>query len=1065
MKQNHRYVYFIWLFCIWQSYAAITVKGDSNAPFNQSFPFAIRAHIQNVLASNFYVAADPSVFPGQSGEFAISAVARDQDVFRSFAPKIVNLNGISNSENPLFDKGIAFLGLLQGQLVTSGGFGSRGEHVIAVSADDRKTIYLLLDFLREKMKKESESSSSSSSETSGESDASDATEPQTSELEMALRLHMRSASNNDAYFQNIPDANGQVTSGIVGLLGTQAHVLASVAPNNGAFGDQGSGVAEVVLGSSNQTALFTVVNAGSGNVEPNNKAAALDRSSDFIKIGNDLFSMDDIVDMHWSFELGTAFIALRVTASGGASDGARAIVVAHFDKSDEVPQVQDENKENPSQAQGERDKKNNSEISKTKKEKTQREDDNTVRPEVLRDEGSNESDSSSEEPTPKPQTTRNKLILGAIAPVTAFDTTSNKIVGVIGADEQLSIHKVRTMHSSTDTFYLIVLGGNGAPEDTTRQVFALPIVNGAKDPLLNGTLADKNQIPQDDYGENPENIVFLGDRRRPLPALYPSQLVTSDDVAAQVGGGAVPFGDVTDLFVSRDAVFVTVLNGDGNQQPGIFYSQAILNEFGVVVAWTQWQRVSGRIDQVLGGAVDPTNANIYTMVTVDGQVNTVKRTNWSAGAPDSLAQMVNAFEVALPQACGGVRGLFDMPVNTPGLLDSSLMVGVGRSAIILAQTGMVELGALIPTSDEQFKNVMTFEQGTITTDLPISSNDPSIVTVVGGALSEITPIIAAEIAANNEQGWIVCGGCRGIAILSDDVGNGWDLGAGLGPNFAGLRAGMTFKRIGGYSFVRKLMCDDGFLYVLTDTQLDRIDLSQGNIGLGQFDPVTIAQLDHVPGGTPNGVFLDFIVSGKLAFIATSIGLIRVGDHADIRVAANQHDAHWTLVDVPENGGPIYKLISFPTIGTRAQDLARGNGGDLYALGTNRGKERSQLNRFIVKGLGDNDQIDTSTILPFPDLFIKNTLSYLVNFGDQRTSFATDGSVFFHARSFERGVNARVETLPILQSPPASGYRFQGPRSTPVEIGIPTNSFIGAIVRDSASGSWVISGDYGLRVNE
>jgi hypothetical protein len=1014
MIQTHRCLYFfLVLFYSAHMNAAVILKGDPDAPADQSFSFPIQNHIQNNLATNFYVGADPVIAPNRAKEFAISATQRGHDSFDAFAPQVVNLNGTPQSQNPLYDKGIAFMSLLQGELITSGGFGTHGEHVIATSADDLQTIYMLVDFLREVAKQPPAEASS---------EASDSTENASAQAADGYRLHMRSALNANLYSKNIPDATGHLTAGIVGLLGTQANTLACVRPNVGNFGDAGSGVAEVVLGSIQQSAVFSVIDANTGLMMPLNKAVPLDRTSDFLKIGDDLVSIDDIVDMYWDLNLHRVFIALRVQANSGADDGARAIVVARFEESDEAPAVPAPESSTSSESNPEK----------------------TEEPEA-------------------PKKTYNKVALGAIAPATAFDVVPNKIVGAIGASVEVSIQKIRTMRTSTGTFYLIVLGGNGSVQDTAEQVFAMPLVNGSADRSLNGTIAARDSVPENQYDGNPATV-FLGARKRTEAAVLPDQMPTSADAAVQVGGGVVPFGSVTDLYVSRDAVFVTVLDGAGNQQPGTFYSQALFNEFGNIFAWTAWQRVGGHINQVLGGITDPGTGDTYSMIQENGEVNTVTRTDWSSGAPDGLEFLSLAFGQVLLQANGGIRGLFDLPVITPGLFDISLLVGVGHGAVVFGQTGFMDLGALIPVTGDQFKNVQLFQDGTISTTLPIGAGDPTIVGISGGVLAQISPIIAAEVAASATQGWLVCGGCRGVAILSDGAGEGWNLASGLGPNFAGITAGMSFKGVGDYRFVRKLMCDNEFLYVLTDTQLDRIDLNAENVGLGIINPITLATTYQVPGIGANGIFLDFIVSGKFALIATSGGLVRVGNNADISTAIDEASVDWTTVPVPESDGCVYKLIPLSETG-RAQDFARGTGAQLYALGAYRGKERAQINRFVVHGLSNDDSISDTTILPLPDLFIKDRLSFLVNFGDLRTVFATDGSAFFHARSREHGVNARVDALPLVQSPPQSGIRFGGPRSLLVNTGIPNQSFIGAILRDSASGSWLVSGDFGLRVNE
>jgi len=708
MIQTHRCLYFfLVLFYSAQMNAAVILKGDPDAPADQSFSFPIQNHIQNNLATNFYVGASRAIAPNLAKEYAISATQRGNDAFDAFAPQIVNLNGTPQSQNPLYDKGIAFMSLLQGELVTSGGFGTRGEHLIAVSADDLQTIYMLVDFLRESAKQ------------AAAAETSDSTENASAQTAGGLRLHMRSALNANLFSKNIPDANGFLTAGIVGLLGTQANTLACVRPAVGNFGDPGSGVAEVVLGSMDQSAVFSVIDANTGLMTPLNKAVPLDRTSDFLAIGDDLVSIDDIVDMYWDFNIHRVFIALRVQGNAGANDGARAIVVARFEKSEDTLAV-------PAPE--------SSSSSESNEEKT-------------------------EEPVEAPKVTYNKVALGAIAPATAFDVVPNKIVGALGANVEISIQKVRTMRTSTGTFYLIVLGGNGSVQDTAQQVFAMPLVNGADDRSLNGTIASRDSVPENLY-EGSAGTLFLGARKRTEAALLPDQMPTSADAAVQVGGGAVPFGSVTDLYVSRDAVFATVLDGAGNQQPGTFYSQALFDEFGNIFAWTPWQRAGGHVNQVLGGTTDAGTGDTYSMLQENGEVNTVTRTDWGSGSPDGLEFLSLAFGQILPQSNAGIRGLFDLPVTTPGLFDSSLLVGVGNGAVALGQTGVMNLGALIPVTGDQFKNVQLFENGTVSTTLPIGAGNPTIVGISGGVLGQISTIIAAEIAASAAQGWFICGGCR-----------------------------------------------------------------------------------------------------------------------------------------------------------------------------------------------------------------------------------------------------------------------------------------------------------------
>src|SRR5207237_4489430 len=102
---------------------------------------------------------------------------------------------------------------------------------------------------------------------------------------------------------------------------------------------------------------------------------------------------------------------------------------------------------------------------------------------------------------------------------------------------------------------------------------------------------------------------------------------------------------------------------------------------------------------------------------------------------------------------------------------------------------------------------------------------------------------------------------------------------------------MSLKIIVNYSFIKKLIYDSGFLFVITHNRIDRINLNNSDFGTGELDVVTIATIGN-EGVSSRGGFLDGIFSQALGIIATTDSLLRIGNTKDIRTITNEADADW-----------------------------------------------------------------------------------------------------------------------------------------------------------------------------
>lgn len=966
MSNAHRLVV---LFCIitMHSNGATILSGNSDVA-DQTFSFLMDKHVQDrqggtngiypVQIGNLSFFAADSSATGFCNEYALSVVARDQNNVTGIARQQATILG-ETIDNPLYNKGIAFLDLIEG---AEGLVGDPIKPVL-VTSDDLTTLYLMNRYIGHN-----------------------------TELAVAPR---------------IPDATGAITSGIVGIAASSNYVFSATKPTAGGsnFGDTGSGIAVTMLGFT-KTAFFGTIDAPTGMyVAGANRALPFDITSSFLRINSNLTSLGQIVDMHWDFVTNRLYIAVDAVAGPGVSDGARSIVVGYVET---IYQTVDE----------------------------------------------------------KLVPSARILHLNPIAPDSAFDTAGDKIVGNIGSSTQIVAHKVRTMQTSTLLNYLIVQGDVGSSPATRQSVYALPLVYGNEDESLNGTIANKTADSIDFYST--QDYIFA--RGVTVPALAPADMSLMSDAAVAVGGGPLAAGPISDMFVRNDTVFVTVKNPNPNFTPGVFYSTALSDNGTKIKGWTTWKRatttlneaVIPAIDRVDGALLDPVRGDFLIQTRNDAQTATIiKRTVWG----DGDAKISEPLQKILTQQLSdGIFGSFDFPYTglgvTPGLYTISALIATSKNAVALVQTGLVVNTVLAPSVAADYATVATFNEGAITTTFP-TPDTTKIVIVKGGALEDINIISAAEIASDGVNGYVVVGGTGGVAILSRADGSGWDVTEHLSNGLTGLTNDMSFKKIGNYSFVRKIINDENFLYILTDTTLDRIDMTTGNIGLGIVNAVTLATADSLEVST----LLDCLVTEKLALLGTAKGLLQSGFGANIQTASTVADVHWTLIDLPDSAVPVRELFAL-SIDGRAQMVGKSSfGGMVYVVSGDYGKNRARLHRLSVSQV-TTGPVNPDTVQRIPDLFIKNIPSYFADFSQMVERFSTDGALFLFAKDGTQNSSVEVRAFPAqTNASPKTGFRFLGARSVVVPTTIDNGKITTSLMRDSASGSSMTTGDFGLRIQE
>ncbi len=648
----------------------------------------------------------------------------------------------------------------------------------------------------------------------------------------------------------------------------------------------------------------------------------------------------------------------------------------------------------------------------------------------------------------------NQLQFTTIAPDAVFSDNTGIVgtnTGAGASSLNISIQKLAGMCASTYLNYLIVAGGNGSAATTGNLIYALPLVNSNDG--NNGTLAKYNSAPTVKTAGG-----FFQSRAYTVPATTSSDILSNSSAAAIVGGGALPMAansQISDLFVIDDTVFASISDAYSViSQPGLFCSQALFDNLGRIQGWTPWQRAGGTDAPMLGAGPIPPSGDFWYLPNT----NNVQKTVWGAGTEDGLLGGTTSDAEAglINNINWQVQGLNNYAPNSTalnnGLANFSMVIAAGYRVISLIATGQITSGFYKPNFGDFSTNAQTSYDGTV----PTLSSDSKLLTIANGDLAKIGPITTSVIATKIATGqhWIIVGGSDGIAVLCDNSGIGW---TGDLTQLSDLPAGLAFKQVGNYQFVQKLISDGIYLYILTNGKLDKILLSSASFAANNLNPSTLIQTSI---NSDNSLsFFDLAISSKLALLATSKGLLRTGNGADIRTATSASDVNWTTVTIPQAIGPVYQIAPLsPT--ANLQDFA--NGGNLYLLSAYRGYLQATVNRFTIN-LGSN--IDDNTIQPLPDQYLANQLSTFINFYDFKDAFNYLSGAMYVAHSLDNSTPLTLQKMPNNLKSNSRFFNYKNDIYTEnLNPGI-TPTQINHTMISSASGALLTSGNFGLRVDE
>jgi hypothetical protein len=595
------------------------------------------------------------------------------------------------------------------------------------------------------------------------------------------------------------------------------------------------------------------------------------------------------------------------------------------------------------------------------------------------------------------------------------------------------VRNVKTMHTSTKKAYVIVNGNvytpPALPSTTYKKVFAIPIVHkqysdlelaSAEQNNL-GLVTSKNNVNQDAV----------------ITAAADATLKTEE--AAKVGRGDAP-GDVEDMFVFGDTVYVCCAHATDKRAQGIFSSTAIFGSNGLVRTWTEWRRVMGAVNRVKGGSIDHITGQFWYLTNNVSEWNSVKVTLWKQKDPNLFGAAATTLESQFKSSTGGVHQLFSFHEKTPSFdVDKfALMVATGYQKVALIKTGITDGTYFIPTT------------GASTT---IKTDSTSVIKNIG-------PICSAAVSLSSaaDEGWLFVGGYNGVAVLCQSDGKGWTALANLTPQLDSF----AFKKLGSFKNVHKLVCDDNYLYILTPKKLYRLEMTEAqfnNAGSPTF--AVIAQPKNISGNR-NDSFLDFVISGdKLGLLATTAGLYRTANGKNISISPDARSS-WTEV----------KTISGFRLGAvthlHLKNVNRtfpSTDGNLYATCARMSVDLAAIARFDIADSSGGTAISDATVTPIKEAKENSTdpeRDYYYAFGDMRSSFATSGTFGFHALPKHFGRSDLVRKINMV--PFQNSIRFSD--MVIPNTGIPGNSLNAGIpTMNDASGAWIVYGDWGLRINE
>lgn len=610
---------------------------------------------------------------------------------------------------------------------------------------------------------------------------------------------------------------------------------------------------------------------------------------------------------------------------------------------------------------------------------------------------------------------------------------------------ELSIKRITSMSTSTGKEYLIVQGAGPDQLETEGDtnnlfgIFALPLLS---EKLANGSAVPVNQIGT------------LADKHFTGPVSGLNQLPRATAISNRVGGLIDDYHDtllavfpdaVSDLFVDGDTVYIC-MKGNDSRHIGFYASTALFDAEGIIVGWTPWSAVAGQTGRVFTGKRSHTTGNYFFATeekafnpqapeeATDGNVAALSCWNKGDDQNNNLPALLAAL---FTQQEGGVYQLFDCNQFAPAfdLGKFSMLIALGNEKMALIKTGAYD------NASNSFYPVPKHA---------LTGPDQTIFLLEDPVLKEIGPLCCAALSsgARSNKGYLFVGGYRGVAVLTDHMGRGFQTPlTNLSSAAGSFPTGYTFKKL---SFANQPPLTSCTKIVPT---ADGMTLALGE-KLYTIDLATPPDLTHplpttVTTPCPGAIISDYrFIWKKGIATTTNFTMFAVATSKGLFVSHN-NGASWQEIALgDEKGLPTLQL--FYLSDRLAIDGALGN---LFVLQADRARvpSRGFLYRFAV----NTEKPESERI---KQISSENLNGLFLSFREYRGGFFYDGTIALASRGLHFSDTQLLNNVPIMSSNEIISL-------TPQLAIIPEiNYTIGVPLIESTSGALIVPGDWGIRLN-
>jgi hypothetical protein len=376
----------------------------------------------------------------------------------------------------------------------------------------------------------------------------------------------------------------------------------------------------------------------------------------------------------------------------------------------------------------------------------------------------------------------------------------------------------------------------------------------------------------------------------------------------------------------------------------------------------------------------------------------------------------------MPASNGGVQGLIPVSHQTTDLANFDLVIATGNNAVVIGQTGSLSGANMVIDSP----------QNTITLNSSLGLNIGSVVTATFANQSGV------------DNNWLFMGGDNGLSVLSDNTtGIGFN---GELPSLASLTSGSkSCKTLGNFTFVKKVVADNDYLYVLTPSAVYRIALAANKFKLTSPDALSAEIVVSASTIDKFASCIDMLVDNDVMLLGTTSGLYSLDVSGSMPVTP-------VAITIPGGLATVSRMVTISNDANFDQKFYVSS--NLYILSIDYTTQQARLNRFTITD---------GVVTPIEDQLLEGQNGPLLVFDYMCNNIFIDGSLGF-ATSYRIGsISPALKYLEYrLQAGNSSSQSLIKNYTVNLSIASIVNSLgLTAVARDYASGCLMLAADFGL----